>query len=128
MQEEEAIHKIIQGSSVCRAFTSGYKFDLEDHPLPAMNASYLLTEIQHVASVAGTYRDKGAGGEDSYVNHFTCIPADEPFRPARTTPKPFVQGPQTATVVAKSGDEEKIAYGNVDVDGEEREKNIFKKR
>jgi type VI secretion system secreted protein VgrG len=105
MQEEEAVHKIVHGSSVCRAFTSGYKFDLEDHPLPAMNASYLLTEIQHVASVAGTYRDKGAGGEDSYVNHFTCISADLPFRPARITPKPFVQGPQTATVVGKSAGE-----------------------
>lgn len=119
MQEEEAIHKIIQGSSVCRAFTSGYKFDLEDHPLSAMNASYLLTEIQHVASVTGTYRDAGAGGGDSYVNNFTCIPADEPFRPARTTPKPFVQGPQTATVVGKSADEGKSDVANVGGDGEE---------
>jgi type VI secretion system secreted protein VgrG len=119
MQEEEAVHKIVHGSSVCRAFTSGYKFDLEDHPLPAMNASYLLTEIQHVASVAGTYRDAGAGGGDSYVNHFTCIPADVPFRPARLTPKPFVQGPQTATVVGKSADDDSADDDNAGGDGEE---------
>src|SRR5271157_2381650 len=31
MQEEEASHLVISGSSMCRAFTTGYKFDLEDH-------------------------------------------------------------------------------------------------
>ncbi len=119
MQEEEAVHKIIHGSSVCRAFTSGYKFDLEDHPLPAMNAGYLLTEIQHVASVAGTYGDQSAGGGDNYANHFTCIPADVLFRPARITPKPFVQGPQTGTVVGKSADQDAADDENVGGDGEE---------
>jgi type VI secretion system secreted protein VgrG len=119
MQEEEAVHKIIHGSSVCRAFTSGYKFDLEDHPLPALNASYLLTEIQHVASVGGTFGDAGAGGSDSYVNHFTCIQAEVLFRPARTTPKPFVQGPQTGTVVGKSADEDSANDESAGGDGEE---------
>ncbi len=106
MQEEEAVHKIGRGTSVCRPFTTGYKFELKDHPLESMNASYLLTEIQHVATVAGTYRDDAAGGGDSYTNHFTCIPADVMFRPARITPKPFVQGPQTAKIVGKSADQD----------------------
>jgi type VI secretion system secreted protein VgrG len=119
MQEEEAAHKIAHGTSVCRPFTTGYKFDLKDHPLEAMNASYVLTEIQHVATVAGTYRDDAAGGGDSYTNHFTCIPADVPFRPARITPKPFVQGPQTAKVVGKSADQDSADDENVGGDGEE---------
>jgi type VI secretion system secreted protein VgrG len=103
MQEDEAGHLVAHGSSVCRAFTSGYKFDLADHSQDSMNASYVLTEIQHIASVGGTYRGSG-GGIDSYSNHFTCIPETIPFRPARLTPKPFVQGPQTAVVVGKSSD------------------------
>jgi type VI secretion system secreted protein VgrG len=131
MEEEEAIHKVAQGASVCRAFTTGYKFDLQDHPLDAMNATYLLTEIQHVASVAGTYGDNsgvGAGmagaaasaaGSDTYSNHFTCIPADVPFRPARVTPKPFVQGPHTAVVVGKSADEDTEDDKEAGGDGEE---------
>ena len=106
MQEVESSHKVAHGASVCRAFTTGYKFDLADHPLDAMNATYLLTEIQHVASISGTYGEDAGTGEDSYTNHFACIPADVPFRPARTTPKPFVQGPQTATVVGKSSENE----------------------
>jgi len=103
MQEEEAGHLVAHGSSVCRAFTSGYKFDLADHYQDSMNTSYVLTEIQHIASVSGTY--SGSGGDSgSYSNHFTCIPGTVPFRPARLSPKPFVQGPQTAVVVGKSSD------------------------
>jgi type VI secretion system secreted protein VgrG len=105
MQEEEAAHKVINGSSTCRSFTSGYQFDLEDHYRDDMNDSYVLTEIQHVATEGGSYNMTGGGGGESYSNHFTSIPADVPFRPARITPKPFVQGPQTALVVGKAGEE-----------------------
>jgi type VI secretion system secreted protein VgrG len=103
MQEEEASHLVVNGSSVCRAFTSGYKFTLKDHNQGTMNVSYVLTEVQHSASVADTYAmNSGSGGGESYSNEFTCIPETVPFRPARLTPKPFVQGPQTAVVVGKS--------------------------
>jgi type VI secretion system secreted protein VgrG len=116
MQEEEASHLVAHGSSVCRAFTTGYKFDLTDHPQDAMNASYVLAEIQHVASVGTSYTADDGGGE-SYSNHFTCIPTSVPFRPARLTPKPFVQGPQTAVVVGKSDDK----GGNEDDGGDGEE-------
>jgi type VI secretion system secreted protein VgrG len=102
MQEEEASHLVAHGSSVCRAFTSGYKFSLKDHYQDTINVSYVLTEVQHSASVAETYTMSSGGGGESYSNDFTCIPETVPFRPARLTPKPFVQGPQTAVVVGKS--------------------------
>ncbi len=121
MQEEEAGHLLAHGSSVCRAFTTGYKFDLEDHYQASMNTSYVLTEIQHIASVGGGYSSSGGGGgaSDSYSNHFTCIPASVPFRPARLTPKPFVQGPQTAKVVGKSADQDSADDQGAGGDGEE---------
>ncbi len=104
MQEEEASHLAAKGSSTCRAFTSGYKFTLKDHYQDSMNVSYVLSEVQHSASVADTYAmSSGAGGE-IYSNLFACIPETVPFRPARLTPKPFVQGPQTAVVVGKCDD------------------------
>jgi type VI secretion system secreted protein VgrG len=118
MEEDEAIHKVAHGASVCRNFTTGYKFELTDHPLDAMNASYLLTEIQHLASVGGTYRDESSA-EDNYSNHFACIPADVAFRPARLTPRPFVQGPQTAQVVGKSSDQDSADDQSSGGDGEE---------
>jgi type VI secretion system secreted protein VgrG len=125
MEEEEAVHQFVHGAGVCRAFTTGYLFDLQDHPLDAMNASYLLTEIQHEASVAGTFRDDSASGgetesgKDTYSNHFNCIPADVVFRPARLTPKPFVQGPHTAVVVGKSADQDSSDDQGAGGDGEE---------
>jgi type VI secretion system secreted protein VgrG len=45
------------------------------------------------------------GGDQLYSIGFSVIPAEEVFRPARVTPKPIVQGPQTAVVVGKSGEE-----------------------
>lgn len=116
MQEEEAAHLVATGSSTCRPFTSGYKFDLKDHYRDDMNTSYILTEVSHVASVGDSYTTGGLGDGENYSNHFTCIPADVPFRPARVTPKPFVQGPQTAVVVGKSGEEIWVdKYGRVTV-------------
>jgi uncharacterized protein involved in type VI secretion and phage assembly len=59
--------------------TSGYKFDLEEHDRDDMNASYLLTEVRHDASVDDSY---GQGESESrYSNQFTCILASVP-RPA----------------------------------------------
>jgi type VI secretion system secreted protein VgrG len=118
MEEEEALHKIAHGSGVCRAFVSGYTFDLEEHPLDAMNDNYLLTEVQHVASVAGSYRES-TSGTDSYSNNFVCIPSNVQFRAARVTPKPFVQGPQTAVVVGKSADKDTDDDQQAGGDGEE---------
>src|SRR5262249_36256701 len=31
MEEEESEHKVVDGSGVCRSFSSGHKFDLADH-------------------------------------------------------------------------------------------------
>ena len=111
MQEEEASHLVAHGSSVCRAFTTGYKFDLTDHPIESMNATYVLTEIQHVATVGSNYATGGDEEGGSYSNQFTCIQSSVPFRPARLTPKPFVQGPQTALVVDQNPDSSGSAGG-----------------
>lgn len=116
MGGEEADHLVVSGSGTCRAFTSGYKFTLEDHYRKDMNDAYVLTEIQHVASVGGSYSFGDAGTGEHYSNHFNCIPANVQFRPPRKTPEPFVQGPQTALVVGKTGEEIWVdKYGRIKV-------------
>jgi len=107
MQEEEAQYKVLSGSGTARVFTTGYKFTLQDYVRKDVNGDYVLTQVQHVASVGNTYTTGAAGGgnEDDYSNSFTCIPAKRPFRSPQVTPKPMVQGPQTAVVVGKSGEE-----------------------
>lgn len=102
IEQETLPSLVIQGSSNCRHLVTGHKFTLERH----FNADgpYLLTSVQHFARVSGDYRSS-QGGESTYHNTFTCIPFALPFRPLRTTPKPFVQGTQTAVVVGPPGDE-----------------------
>ncbi len=105
MEEEEALHHLVTGSGNCRSFASGYKFHLDEHSRPDMNGDFLLTEVTHSASVGDSYSGSGAGSQETYTNHFTCIPFAVPYRPQRVTPKPIVQGPQTAVVVGPAGEE-----------------------
>src|SRR6185437_6820484 len=108
MQEEEAQYKVMSGSGTARVFTTGYKFTLQDYDARKdVNGDYVLTQVQHIASVGNTYATEAAGGVENgdYSNSFTCIPAKRSFRPSQVTPKPMVQGPQTAVVVGKSGEE-----------------------
>ncbi len=94
MQEETVPAILIQGSSQCGQFTSGYKFTLDRHS--NANGTYVLTTVLHGCR-QDNYRSTGAGF--SYDNSFTCLPIDLPFRPARTAAKPSVPGTQTAVVV-----------------------------
>ncbi len=101
MQEEAAGGLVIEGEGNSRQLVSGHKFTLARH----FNADgpYVLTSVRHAGSMPGAYRSDDVAF--SYNNTFTCIPAAVPFRPAQTTPKPFVQGSQTAVVVGPSGEE-----------------------
>ncbi len=105
MEEEEAVHHLVTGSGNCRSFASGYKFHLDEHSRRDQNGDYLLTDVTHSGSVGDSYSGAGGGSQETYTNHFTCVPFAVPYRPQRLTPKPIVQGPQTAVVVGPSGEE-----------------------
>jgi type VI secretion system secreted protein VgrG len=104
LQETETPYQVGYASSVCRAFTSGYKFNMTDHYRGSQNQAYVLTSIRHSASQGGDFRS-GSDDEFHYSNSFECIPTATRFRPSRTTPEPVVQGAQTAIVVGPSGEE-----------------------
>jgi len=105
MQEEEASFLVVTGAGNCRSMMTGYCFELQNHYRADQNTTYLLTEVQHVASAGQTYTTAGASGSEQYSNRFTCILSSVAYRPTRVTPKPFVQGPQPALVVGKAGEE-----------------------
>ena len=101
MEEEEAQIATIMGTSNCRAFATGYRFTLTNFYRKDMTGKeFVLTTIQHHIRQGVT-----AGADFSYENNFSCIPADVPFRPTRVSPKPVVQGAQTAVVVGPPGEE-----------------------
>jgi len=102
IQEETVPGLVIHGASNCRQFFSGHKFTLQRH----FNADgqYLLTGVQHSAR-QNDYRSDSSDFNFQYSNSFTCIPYAVSFRPQRSTPKPVVQGTQTAVVVGPPGEE-----------------------
>ncbi len=100
MQSLEARHLMISGSSTCRPFLPGYTFELTEHPRPDANTKYLLLSVRHDLCAGGYTKDVA-----TYTNSFVCIPAKAQLRPERLTPKPRVEGPQTAVVVGESGEE-----------------------
>ncbi|PYX43506.1 MAG: hypothetical protein DMG79_22305 [Acidobacteria bacterium] len=113
MQEEEAAYMVVSGAGNCRGLMSGYSFELKNHYRDDQNTNYVAIEVRHFASAGQSYTADEVGSE-TYSNHFTCIPASVTYRPPRLTPKPFVQGPQPALVVGKSGEEIWVdKYGRV---------------
>ena len=93
---------------------AGAKVALVDHAVKDQNTNYLVLTTQIDMRQAGYSSGGGAGGFDC---QFTMQRFDEPFRPARITPKPMVAGPQTAVVVGKGkkGDIKPDKFGRVQV-------------
>jgi type VI secretion system secreted protein VgrG len=105
LQEMEGPTLVAHGSSDCRAFTSGYRFELTEHYRSDMNQAWVLTALRHTASQPGDFRSGSSQADLHYQNYFECIPYSTPYRPARVTPHPVVQGSQTAVVVGPAGEE-----------------------
>ena len=103
IQEEAAGGLTVFGSGTCRNFVSGHRFSLERHYHG--DGAYVLTSVTHGITTSSADYRSGQDGQFEYSNTFTCIPLALPFRPARTTPKPVISGPQTAVVVGPPGEE-----------------------
>ena len=114
MQQETTPALSITGKSTCRQFSAGHKFTLDRHF--NANGVYVLTQVGHFATLGDTYTS-GSDTSQIYENTFECIPSALPFRPARTTPRPTVEGTQTAVVVGSLPVEQIFTdkYGRVKV-------------
>ncbi|WNG34744.1 type VI secretion system tip protein VgrG [Archangium violaceum] len=107
MEELRARTKMVTGASNCRRLLAGHTFELADHPMAALNSSYLLISVRHSGSQPEvlTHGQAAYEKQEGYRNEFVCIPASVPYRPPRATPRPTIAGAQTAIVVGPSGEE-----------------------
>ncbi|MFO7884478.1 MAG: type VI secretion system tip protein TssI/VgrG [Desulfobacteraceae bacterium] len=103
MEELAHSHEICSGQSDARGICPGYVFTLNRHPRRDQNKSYLVKSTDYQVS-AQSYETSG-GGEPGCVCFFTVIPGSVQFRPKRITPKPVIQGSQTAVVAGPPGEE-----------------------
>jgi type VI secretion system secreted protein VgrG len=103
IEELHARYEEFSGRGCVRLCAPGRRLKLQDHPRRAYNEpEYLLTSVSYSGS-AGDYASGGAGAE--FHCAVTAIDSKATFRPQRLTPKPIVQGPQTAFVVGPAGEE-----------------------
>jgi type VI secretion system secreted protein VgrG len=103
IQAEEVPLNTIFASSDCSSFYAGGKFKLQKHAVKEEQGDYIITSIHHRASDDSYLA--GHEGASEYANDFTCIPEKVHFRPPLIHSKPWMQGPQSATVVGPAGEE-----------------------
>ncbi|HEY0136772.1 MAG TPA: type VI secretion system tip protein VgrG, partial [Nannocystis sp.] len=104
LQELQSSRRVGSGKADCMRLVPGHTFHLAGHGRGELNLEYLLTGVVHHGRQPQAL-DEDAAGEFSYSAEFTCMERSVPYRPARATPRPFVRGLQSATVVGPAGEE-----------------------
>jgi type VI secretion system secreted protein VgrG len=104
IEELQAQHEIAHANSNARGVATGATFKLSEHPRADQNREYLITGASYQID-NGSIESGGGGDEEFFSCRFTTVEAKTKFRPVRTTPKPLVQGPQTAIIVGPKGEE-----------------------
>jgi type VI secretion system secreted protein VgrG len=103
LEETAMPYGLARGVTDAKGLTTGVLFTLQDHPRDDQNKEYLIVSA-HYDIDAGTFRSGGASQLRMMMN-VTALDSKTQFRPVRTTPVPFVSGPQTARVVGPKGSE-----------------------
>ncbi len=99
--------QVYSGAAKCRGLYCGGKFTLKD-PTLALRSGLAREYTITACSMTGQNDSLSSGTArpgTHFETSFTAIHADRVFRPARTTRKPLIVGPQTAVVVGPSGEE-----------------------
>ncbi len=95
-----------EGQSIVSGFAPGRTFVLAEHNRGDLEQTrFVLTQVTHAGECPEEDIDNAAGGGARYWNTFECMPHAVPFRPAHSTPRPRVYGPQTARVTGPAGEE-----------------------
>jgi type VI secretion system secreted protein VgrG len=115
MQEIRAQHFLARGQGDAAGLAAGHKFKLTQYPRADLNIEYLIT----ASSIQLTSDAHDSGRADpgtECVATVEGIDSKTPYRPMRVTPKPTIQGTQTAEVVGKAGEEiHTDKYGRVKI-------------
>jgi type VI secretion system secreted protein VgrG len=104
IQELQASYLTAHGHGNAAGLGTGWLFTLDKYPRKDLNIKYLITQSTYTLT-ADSYEPGDTPVADEFTVEIQAIDATTPFRPERRTPKPVVQGAQTAMVVGKAGEE-----------------------
>ena len=115
-EQMQVSQSVARSSGDAAGLAAGRLFTLDGYPHTDFNKKYLITATSCELVSDGARTGAGAGEAPQFSINLEAIDAREPFRPARVTPKPTIQGTQTARVVGVSGEEITTdKYGRVKV-------------
>ncbi|MEY4580510.1 MAG: hypothetical protein RL701_5213 [Pseudomonadota bacterium] len=103
LQAELAQYEQLTGRGTARGLSTGNLFSLTQFPLEDLNREYLIVGTHH--TVENNPRESGGSGEQRIVAEVSAISSKVQYRALQFTPKPSINGPQTAIVVGKAGEE-----------------------
>jgi type VI secretion system secreted protein VgrG len=105
IEELQARHETLHGRVTALGMGAGHTFELKEHPRDDQNRNYLITSVRYEFD-NGEFATSGPNSAASNVDcSIRALDASVPFRPARITPRPLIQGVQTAIVVGPDGEE-----------------------
>jgi type VI secretion system secreted protein VgrG len=115
LEELQSGYMVAQGHGDVAGVAPGWRFKLTEHPRKDMNINYLVTGARYVLDAPSVDAGSSSDGIE-FVCNVEAIDARTAYRPPRVTPKPVIQGSQSAMVVGKSGVEiDTDKYGRVRV-------------
>jgi type VI secretion system secreted protein VgrG len=97
-QEIDCRRMTFTGHTGLRSLRTGDVLSLIEHPIDTFNQRYLVVELTHTVT---QWHDTARNTESAnikYTNELVAIPASVPFRPARTSPVPRIEGLLYATI------------------------------
>jgi type VI secretion system secreted protein VgrG len=93
----------IRADTNARGLFPGGLFKLKEHPRSDQNREFLVTGASY--DIVGDDYSSGGGTPPEFQCRFTAVGKEHSYRAPRHIAKPVVQGPQTAMVVGKAGEE-----------------------
>lgn len=105
IEEQQAAFETVRAHSDAQGICAGYTFELTGCPREDQNRELLVVAADyHIEGDEYDSNGSATAGAD-FTCTFRAMDPGQPFRSARLTPKPTIQGPQTAIVVGPAGDE-----------------------
>src|SRR6185503_4214479 len=89
-------YELAHGTCNVRGLCVGHLFDLVGQPRDDQNREYMVVGATH--ELAYSNYESMEGGGATYSCGFSVLSTQQQYRPQRLTPKPVVQGPQTAEI------------------------------
>ncbi|MFK8017522.1 MAG: type VI secretion system Vgr family protein [Gammaproteobacteria bacterium] len=103
-EEQHTKYEQARASGDARGLSTGGLFKLTNYPREDQNKEYLIVSATYEL-ISDSYEVGAGSAPQPFHIDITVMDAEAPFRSARTTAKPMVQGPQTAVVVGAAGEE-----------------------